>query len=235
LGTSYGSEVSVNLYGMIYPFSEEKRAACISNRMSEPEEVRFQRDSDNWKWYCLYEEDRAFNHYNLQPTETKLRNEVTGDPIARGAMDIFLSSFYWKFVDYCVEHLNSMNELNQKRFREVLILLAPGLESTRYMAKAVNLIGRDQREVRAVDMQYIPFCLDMFFFAAVRNGQLGRYELANMFTDAFYAPCLNWDSNGCADARFKIHNVWLITFPDINPGDWPEIDYFIKSIWPNWK
>jgi hypothetical protein len=236
LGVAHGSEVSVNLYGMLYPFSEEKRAAYIAERMAEPEEIRFQRDSDRWKWDCLYEENSPLNHHDLSTVETKLRNEVTGDTAAEGAMDIFLSSFYWKFVDYCVGHLISMSEINQQRFREMLILLAPGLGATRYKERAVNLVGRDQNEVKATDIKHLPFCLDMFFYAAVKNGQLGRYALAKMCIDAFYAPCLTWDSDGCADERFKMHNIWRTTFPDIiGLPDWNEISYDAKRIWPNWE
>ncbi|MDR1609402.1 MAG: hypothetical protein LBR78_00920, partial [Holosporales bacterium] len=168
ISASYGNEIDVDLWRR----SDESRAETVARRTAELEEVRFQKASDRWKCYCEYEEDRPFNHYNLSPVETKLRSEVVGDPVAEGAMDIFLSCFYWKFVDYCVEHLQSMTETNYQRFREVLILLAPGLESTRYKARAVRLVCRDQREIRAADLQHLPFCLDMFFYAAVRNGQL---------------------------------------------------------------
>jgi hypothetical protein len=160
----------------------------------------------------------------------KLRNEVTGDPAAEDAMDTFLSCFYWKFVDYCVENLDHMTGINHQKFREVLILLAPGLVSTRYMARAVRLIGKDQREVRAADLQHVPFCLDMFFYAAVRNGQLGRHELAEMCVKGFYAPCLDWGN----DERFITYHVKQATFGRRLYED-SGARYSIKSIWPNWK
>jgi hypothetical protein len=231
-----GSESDVDLY--CYEEEEEEEdwsQIMFPDRSNETEEERFQRESDWWKSFCRYKEEDPFNHHDLTSVEIKLRNEVTGDTAAEGAMDIFLSSFYWKFVDYCVGHLSSMSEINQQRFKEMLILLAPGLGATRYKERAVNLVGRDQNDVRATDIQYLPFCLDMFFYAAVKNGQLGRYALAKMFTSAFYAPCLTWDSDGCADERFKMHNIWLTTFPDTICCDWNEIRYNARLIWPNWK
>jgi hypothetical protein len=224
----YSNEIDVNLWHR----ADEFKAKAIARRTAEPEEVRFQRDSDEWKWYCLYEEDQPFNEHDLTATISKLRNEVTGDPVAEGAMDIFLSCFYWKFVDYCVGHLQSMTEINQQRFREVLILLAPGLKSTRYMARAVRIIGRDQKDVKIADIQHLPFCLDMFFYAAVKNGQLGRYALADMCIDAFYAPCLSWGDE--TDERFIVYDIEEATFSGRCFED-SGMRYFVNSIWPNWE
>jgi hypothetical protein len=99
----------------------------------------------------------------------------------------------------------------------------------------VNLIGRDPAEVRATDIQYLQFCLDMFFYASVRNGQLGRYALANMCMDAFYAPCTG-DENGHADARFTAYDIWHTTSPNVlGLPDCDTIDYEPKSTWPNWE
>jgi hypothetical protein len=221
------NEIDVDLWRC----TNEVRDKRIAERMAELEEIRFQRDSDDWKWDCLYEEDRPLNHYDIQSTVAKLLAMVVDDPVAMGAMEIFLSSFYWRFVDYCVEQLPSMNELNQQRFREILILLAPGLESTRYKARAVNAVGRDQEEVRVTDLRHLPFCLDMFFYAAVRNGQLGRYALAKMCIKAFYAPCLNRGK----DKRFRAYAITEATFDGMIFDDWPDIRYRIDSIWPNWK
>jgi hypothetical protein len=199
--------------------------------MEEPEEVRFQRDKKEWEEHCECYEESPLNIYNLSFIASKLREEVAGDSKAEGAISIFLDSKYWEFVDYCEEHLGSMNEINRLKFKEVLILLAPGLVSTRYMAKAVRLIGRDQKEVKAADMQHIPFCLDMCFHGAVRNGRLGRYALAKMFEDAFYAPCLEPDK----DERFKAYDIISATFEGACFDDWPEIYYDLKDIWPNWN
>jgi hypothetical protein len=223
-----GNEIDVDLWLR----NDESRARTIARRTAEPEEIRFQRDSDHWKWFCLHKEEyHQFNHFDLTSTKNKLLGEVTGDPAAEGAMDIFLASFYWRFVDYCVGNLQFMNELNQQRFKEILTLLAPGLVSTRYMAKAVNVVGRDQREVRAADIQYLPFCLDMFFYAAVRNGQLGRRALAQMCINAFHAPCLNLKK----DDRFRGYRIVWAALENRRFDDWPEIRYFIDSIWPNWR
>jgi hypothetical protein len=226
-----GNEIDVDLWFR----TDESRASTVASRMVEPEEVRFQRDSDEWKWYCLCEEHNKLNDSDLTAVKLKLRGEVDGDAAAGGALDIFLACDYWPFVDCCVKHLGAMSELNRQRFREVLILLAPGLVSTRYMARAVRLVGRDQREVRAVDLQHVPFCLDMFFYGAVRNGQLGRYALANMCIDAFYYPCLKWGRDGCEDERFDAYDIDDAAFDGTVFDDWPEIYYCIESIWPNWK
>jgi hypothetical protein len=59
----------------------------------------------------------------------------------------------------------------------------------------------------------------MFFYAAVRNWQLGRYALAKMCIDAFYEPCLNWGKAALDGMMFD---------------DWNEISYDAKRIWPNW-
>jgi hypothetical protein len=54
-----------------------------------------------------------------------------------------------------------------------------------------------------------------------------------MCTNAFLAPCLKWDSNGCADERFNEYDLGAVF--DRCFDNWPEIGYFIESIWPNWK
>jgi hypothetical protein len=227
---AYGNEIDVNLWGCC---SESNRSAIMEERMAEPEEERFQRDSDEWKSYCQCRKDRPFNIYNLSSTIAKLHNEVTGDTMAAGAMDIFMAPIpdYWQFVDYCVDHLAGMNEINQQKFKEILILLTPGLVSTRYMARTVELIGRDQQDVRATDIQHLPFCLDMFFYGAVRNGRLGRYALADMCMDAFHAPCLDWEH----DEMFRVYDIRQATFESRCFDDWPETGYNSKSVWPNWK
>jgi hypothetical protein len=99
------------------------------------------------------------------------------------------------------------------------------------MARAVNLVCTDQRDVRAADIKHLPFCLDMFFYGAVRNGQLGRYAFAMLCLDAFCAPCLDCEN----DKRFYAHNITYATFEGKCFDDWPDIDYDPKDIWPNWK
>jgi hypothetical protein len=191
-------------------------------------------DGESWETYCCINKDKCFTDYDLTTIESKLRNEVSDDPIAKMAMDIFLASDYRKFVDYCVGDLQAMTGLNQQKFKEILILLAPGICSSEYAKKIISIVGMDRNKVRAAGIQYLSFCLDMFFYAAVRNGQLGRYALANMLTDAFYAPCLNWDSNGCADSRFTVYDIEEATFGNWCCDDWLEISYDAKRIWPNW-
>jgi hypothetical protein len=226
LGVARGSEIDVDLCDL----HEEEKARYISERLAEPEEIRFQRDSDRWRGICMRDEESPFNHYDLTLITTKLRNEVAGDPEAEEAMGIFIESDYWRFVDYCMEHLRSMNEVNNQKFREALILLAPVLESTRYKAKVVSLVCKNQKEIRAIDMRYVPFCLDMFFYGAVRNGQLGRQALASMCESAFDAPCLNWGK----DERFNAYNIRQAIFEGVLYED-TGVRYFIEDIWPNWE
>jgi hypothetical protein len=241
LGVAYGaacgrevsrvSEIDVNLCNC----SAEDRAKHIAVREAEPEEYRFQWAKNEWQSYCRCNKSRPFNHTDLRPTEIKLRGEVDGDSAAGEALEFFLECDYWQFVNCCTGNFDSMREINRQKFREVLILLAPVLVSTRYMAKAVRLVGLDQREVRAVDMQHVPFCLDMFFYGAVRNGQLGRYALAKVCMEAFYYPCLKWGRDGCEDERFKAYNISRATFGGMCFDGWPTMYYYLKSIWPNWK
>jgi hypothetical protein len=73
----------------------------------------------------------------------------------------------------------------------------------------------------------------MFFYAAVRNGQLGRYALADMCEDAFLAPCLDWGEDEDKDALSESYDLGAIF--DRCFDDWPEIGYRSKSIWPNWE
>ncbi|MDR1234395.1 MAG: hypothetical protein LBJ92_04630 [Holosporales bacterium] len=231
IGVARSSEIDVDLLSR----GAESRARSIARRMAEPEEARFQRDSDSWKCYSRFRDDR-YNNYDLSIIVKKLCDEVEGDPPAKRVMETFLASTYWEFVDDCAEHLSSMTPLNQRKFRSVLILLTPGLESTRYMARAVNIIGRDQRDVRATDIdEDVPFCLDMFFQAAVRNGHLGRWELALMFVEAFYAPCLKRDKDGhiYADERATVRDVEEAAYRWECFEDCP-IGYSLEGIWPNW-
>lgn len=189
-------------------------------------------DGGSWNSYCYtYDKDESFNDYDLGPKTTSLLAIVDGDPAARGAMEIFLESDYRKFVDYCKEYLYSMTEPYQQIFKDVLIMLAPGICSSEYARIMISLVGRNRNDVRAADIQNLPFCLDMFFYAAVRNGQLGRYALAKMCIDAFYAPCLKWEKGD----MFDTYNIRYATFGRWCFDDWPEIPYSIDSIWPNWE
>jgi hypothetical protein len=227
------SDIYVDLYDM----DEEDRREIIDSLKTMTEEERFQKDKASWKSYCK-DRRRSFNSYDTEPLRIKLLNEMEDDPVAKGAMDIFLeSNKFWEFVDYCVDNIKDMKGENQEKYKEILILLAPGLKSTRYMKRAVNIIGRDQKEVTINDIKHIPFCTDMFFYGAVKNGHYGRYALAKMCEEAFYIPCpyKNWDCNGCTDKRFTSYDIGGAVFPDEIFDDMDEIGYFISSIWPNWK
>jgi hypothetical protein len=116
-------------------------------------------------------------------------------------------------------------------FKDVLILLAPGICSSEYANRIISLIGKDRNDVRAVGIQHLPFCLDMFFYGAVRNGQLGRYALAKMCIKAFYAPCLTRER----DERFDSYDIYDTAFGGDTFENCDEIDYCAKRIWPNWK
>jgi hypothetical protein len=203
-----------------------------AKRKAETEEMRFQRESGHWKSYCRYRKD-GFNNHDISPLITKLRGVVAEDLVAEGAMDIFLAASYWDFTDYCVARLSLMSELNQQRFKEILILLAPGLESSRYTARAVELVGRNQRGVRAADFQHLSFCLDMLFYGAIINAQWGRYTLANMCEDAFLAPFFDRRKDPIKDRLLSLYDRNMI-FDGCCFDDWPEIHYFIDNVWPNW-
>jgi hypothetical protein len=227
-GSESGSDYDVYYY-LEEEEGAENRIIFLEDRKGETEEEQHQRESDHWKYCCTYGYNK-FNSFNLFTIKERLFRAVAGDLIAMEAMRIFLSSFYWKFVNYCEPNLHSMTPLNQQRFTEILILLAPGLVSTRYTAKAVSIVGRDPNEVRATDIQHLQFCLDMFFHAAVMNGQLGRIALADMCISAFYAPCLNWGN----DERFIGYHIKQTALGDSLFEDLPEIHYFSDHVWPNW-
>jgi hypothetical protein len=229
LGVAYGREIDVDLQD----WSEEERAEYVAERLAEPEEVRFQRDSGHWKSYCQYDID-GFNSYDTNPLITRLRGVVAEDLAAEGAMDIFLAASYWDFTDYCVARLSLMSELNQQKFKEILILLAPGLASSRYTARAVELVGRDQRGVRSTDLQHLPFCLDMLFYGAVKNAQCGRYTLARMCIKAFRSSQLERGKDLAKDRLYDSYDLGMI-FDGCCFDDWPEIHYRAKSVWPNWE
>jgi hypothetical protein len=203
-----------------------------AKRKAETEEARFQRESGHWKSYCRYRED-GFNSHDTGPLITSLRGMVARDLAAAGAMDIFLAASYWEFVDYCEARLSLMLELNQQRFKEILILLAPGLASSRYTARTVSLVGRDQGEVRLTDLQNLQFCLDMFYCGALRNSQWGRYPLATMCINALRAPQLKRGTDPVKDSLYASYDLVMIF--DSCFDDWPEIQYFIVDVWPNWE
>jgi hypothetical protein len=231
MGNAQCNETDVDLSDC----DEKSRNEYIAVATPEQEEVQFQRDSEAWDDFHLCAEDnRPFNEHDLTLMTAKLYRKIGEDLIAKRAIDDFLAGDYWKFVDNCLANMRSMTILNQQRIREVLILLTPGLVSTRYKARAVKAIRRDPRDVRAADIRHLPFCLQMFFHAAVRNGQLGIYSLADMCINAFFAPCLKWKET-CEDNRFTKYEVEEITYGSCCFKDWPEIDYYSEDIWPNWR
>jgi hypothetical protein len=130
-----------------------------------------------------------------------------------------------------------MTEINQQRYKDILILLAPGLVSTRYMGKIVKLIGKDQKDVTIQDLKHVPFCLDMFFYAAVENGNKGRYTMAYMCVNAFHASESNYNKY-IFDEWYQKHEIThglnALVFSGTIFDDWDEIRYFPASIWPNW-
>jgi hypothetical protein len=229
LDIACSNEIDVDLQD----WGKKNRAEYVAERLAEPEEVRFQRDRGWWECYCRYDRD-GFNSHDVSPLTTRLRGVVAGDLAAEGAMDIFLAAAYWDFTDYCVARLSLMSELNQQRFKEILILLAPGLESTRYKERAVRVVGRDQGEVTLTDLQNLQFCLNMFFCGAVKNAQWGRYPLARMLMNAFLAPSLEPGRDSVRDELYGAYNLRMI-FEGCHFDGWPEIQYRSESVWPNWE
>jgi hypothetical protein len=216
-----------DIYVDLNDMSEGCRQDIIAIRKEMTEEERFKKDSEDWKSYCKPGSE-GFNSYDTEPLKLKLLSEVDGDPVAKGAMDLFLeSNKFWELIDYCVDKIEYMNGENKEKFKEILILLVPGLESTRYMKKVVILIGKDQNDVTVEDIKHPQLCLDMFFYAAVKNGYFGRYALAKMCVDAHEA--LRWKH-----ISSSTNNVWNITFDGICFDDWPDISYNIRRTWPEW-
>ncbi|MDR0630595.1 MAG: hypothetical protein LBF70_00985 [Holosporales bacterium] len=202
--------------------------------LSSEEFKLFEKDGKYWESFCE-DDDESYNETDLEPTKAVLLKAIEPDKKAKEALDIFLKSDYRKFVDNCIENLGDMSEINQERYKEVLILLAPGLCSAIYIEKIIPVVCSDRKSVMAKNIKNLQFCIDMLFYGAVENGKRGRYTLARMFIDAFYAPCTNWDRSGYHDERFTSREIILSTFDDTCFDDWPEIDYHIKKVWPNWK
>ncbi|MDR1233752.1 MAG: hypothetical protein LBJ92_01195 [Holosporales bacterium] len=201
----------------------------------DEELAKLNRDGTLWEDYCDTHTP-GDNDYDLGPTEARLLDTIGEDEIAREALNSLRDSDLRGLVDYCGLNLHSMNELNQQRFREVLILLAPGLCSSKHARTIISLIGRSRYEVRAVDIQHQQFCRDIFFHAAVRNGQLGRDTLVNLCIDAFYAPCLKWGSdNRCLDEEYTKYDISQVPFGGgIKCSEEDIIYYNVKLMWPNW-
>jgi hypothetical protein len=219
-----------DIYVDLNDLSEKGRQKVIDICKGMTEEERFQQCSSRWKSYCEPGSE-GFNSYDTEPLKLKLLSEVDGDPAAKGAMDLFLeSNKFWELIDYCVDKIEYMNGENKEKFKEILILLAPGVISTRNMKKVVILAGKDQKDVTVEDIKHPQFCLDMFFYAAVKNGYFGRYAMAKMCVDAYEA--LRW--RRVSSTNKEEVDVETATFDGICFDDWPDIYYCVRSIWPNW-
>jgi hypothetical protein len=215
--------------------SDETKREIIAMRARKTEEERFRLNRSDWIAFC--QKGYARNSYDTDPLRMQLIRDIGEDPKAGEALNLFLeSSKFWEFIDYCVDNISSMSGVNQQRYKDILILLAPGMISTRYKKKIVLLIAKDQRDMTIHDVQqHIPFCLDMFFYVAVKNAQFGRVAMADMCMDAFYAPCINCDSSGYHDERFTSRNIYPTVYRNgARRSEFSRIGYCIKSIWPNW-
>ncbi|MDR1907998.1 MAG: hypothetical protein LBQ43_04035 [Holosporales bacterium] len=200
-------------------------------RRGMTEEERFEADK-RW-WTCYSREGRkGYNKIDAESLKTKLLHEVEGDDVATGAMNLFLQSNFWELVDYCTDNLDAMQETNNQKFKEILILLAPGLEATRYKKKVTAIIRRNghRSEVTRTAIQHINFCLDMFSYVAVENAKRGRVAMAEMCKHAFYAlpP---------TDNKKHLELYIREMFGGARFDDWPSIEYRfqVEKVWPNWK
>jgi hypothetical protein len=126
-----------------------------------------------------------------------------------------------------------MEYTNHQKFKEILILLAPGLKATRYKKKVTAIIRKDghRSEVRKTAIKNINFCLDMYYYVAVENAKRGRVAMADMCGDAFYA--LKTKDN---EKLLKSYRI-LAMFGGACFDDWPSIDYnfHLDRVWPNWE
>jgi hypothetical protein len=211
------------------------REEIVAIRKSRPEEERFKKCKEEWTLFC---EDgyKGYNSYDTGPLETQLYAEMGNDPVASGGLSIFLeANKSWEFIDYCAEHLNAMSATNQQKFRELLILIAPGMISTRYMKRAVTLVGRVQEEVRKKDIQYVPFCRDALFVVAVKNARFGRVGMGNMFKAAFFALWPTDNAGQKNDESFDSLEIAGTMQNGVCFDDPLEIFYRIERLYPNWE
>jgi hypothetical protein len=225
-------DVGVDLHSS-YLFAKD-REKMIAEEKAIPKEERFKRDKEEWDPFCK-DRHEGYNTYDTSPLEAQLYAEMGDDPVAREALSIFLeANKSWEFIYYCVERLNAMSEINQQKLKEILMLIAPGVVSTRYMKKVVDLVGRVQEEVRARDMQYVAFCRDMIFHNAVKNARFGRVGMGDMFKDAFFALWPTDDAGKIDNESFDALEIIWTMYNGTCFDDWPDINYGIEDIYPNW-
>jgi hypothetical protein len=203
-----------------------------NKRNAMPEEDKFREAELRWKDF-FDEDSEGYNEIETGPLKSKLINDVEGDSVAINAMDLFLESKFWELVDYCADNLNAMAPTNCQKFKEILVLLAPGLYATRYIKKVTAIIKSDghRHEIRQSNIKFINFCLDMYYYVAANNARRGRVDLANMCSDAFCA--LRTEGNKGLIDSYEIEEI----FGDTLMEDDSDIYYFsqLEEVWPNWK
>jgi hypothetical protein len=196
----------------------------------EQEEYEFQVDKKEWEGLCTVGEGDSYNTTDTEPLKLKLLKMVDGDPVAIGAMDLFLKSLFWQFVDYCEDKLSSMIPINYERFREILILLGPGIYAERYEKKIISLIG-DKDNVRKTGIKHLEFCLDMFSYGALDNARKGIVPIVAMCKNAFY----NVTSNEQIEKQCAQYEAIRAIYRGVCFDDCPRIMYWPTHIWPNWN
>jgi hypothetical protein len=205
--------------------------AVINNK--DKEFAVFEEAESDWEYFCR-DDTESYNNYNLEPIKLQLLQIIEEEKQeSRVAMELFLNTDYRKFTDYCIANLGTMARMNQEKYKEILILLAPGLCSAKYIKKIIPVVCNDRNDVMAKNIKHLDFCLDMFFYGAMKNGNKGRVALTQMCKKAFYSPCLNYDENGYHDERFNNYDIGA-ALEGACFDDWLEIHYDINSIWPNW-
>ncbi|MDR2067813.1 MAG: hypothetical protein LBP41_02375 [Holosporaceae bacterium] len=186
-----------------------------------PKEEFWKLSDEEWRKFHSFHKDED-EDYDTTELQTALRAQIGGDQVAQEAFRIFLDSRPRALIDFFCDNHTKMTPDNAKRFKELSILIAPGVESELHKQKVIGIIG-DQDSVVSTDFQFLPFCTDMLFAGAVESAKQGYFTMAMMFKDAYRS------AGGKGSVEESMYGEAIFE------EDWKYIDYDLKSVWRNLK
>jgi hypothetical protein len=111
-----------------------------------------------------------------------------------------------------------MTKDNAQRFRELSILVVPGVESESLEQKMTQVVGH-RDSVVSTDFQFLTFCTDMLFAGAVESAKRGYFTVAMMLKEVYR------DAGGNDDVEEAMYGNAIFE------EDWKYIYYDLESVW----
>jgi hypothetical protein len=178
-------------------------------------------------WKLPDEEWRKFHSFEISDTSydttslrTDLLTQIGDDPVAQEAFQLFLHSRPRALINFFCDNHAKMILNNGQRFKELSILITPGVESKLHEQKMIQAVGSPDSIV-STDFQFLPFCTDMLFAGAVESAKQGYFTVAMMYKDAYNSV------RGEDDVEEGMYPGTIFE------EDWEYIDYDLESVWRN--